>query len=90
MSWRTVIAVLIFVFAVIFMQSVFAGPLFQFGNDLAAQDDDDGNSLDSSAKIENLETVWFDMGIIAVMGIGVWGLARVVRRELTRGGGGGF
>lgn len=90
MSWRTIATVLIVVFAVAIVQAALAAPLNSVlgdlndtgdYSDLDGVDDYNGNSI-----IGGLWSSWMNMGLVAMFGMMVWGVARVVRRELTRGG----
>lgn len=97
MSWKTVATVLIVIFSIALIQSVLAGPTVAILNGLnatgdysdldGADDDWNGNDI-----ITSLAQDWFDMGLVAMFGVIAWGVARVLRRELTRGrnGGGGL
>lgn len=87
MSWRTIAAVLTVIFLISLIQSAMADPLTM----LASAFSDTGTygfaGLDGNAYITGLPSTWFNMGLVAMFGLMVWGLARVVRQELTRGGG---
>lgn len=93
MSWRTAAAVLIVVFAIAVVQAALAGPFTSvqtslnqtgdYGDLEGAGPDYDGNDI-----ITSLIGDWFNMGLVAMFGAMVWGVWRVVRREITRGGGG--
>lgn len=89
MSWRAVAAVLIAVFFYVVLQSAMAGPLVQIGNELNETTEMESEHFDDST-FTSLPRAWFNMGLIGIFLGMVWGLARVVRRELTRGGGGGL
>lgn len=85
MSWRAAAAVLITVFAIVLVQAVLAGPLITFQEDLSATGDYSNEHFDGNSIMEGLPSVWFHMGLIGMFGIMLWAIARVVRRELTRG-----
>lgn len=84
MSWRTAAAVIIAVFALIVVWTVFADPLIEIGN--AFQEFDTSGQFNYDSTIDGLIGSWFDMIIFGVFGLLAWGAWRVVRRELTRGG----
>jgi hypothetical protein len=89
MSWRTAATALVVVFAIAMGQAVLIGPVLQVTSDLndtgdysdleGADDDYNGNEV-----ISSLPGQWLNMGLVAMFGIMAWGIARVVRRELTR------
>jgi hypothetical protein len=89
MSWRTAATALVVVFAIAMAQAVLIGPVLQVTSDLndtgdysdleGADDDYNGNEV-----ISSLPGQWLNMGLVAMFGIMAWGIARVVRRELTR------
>lgn len=91
MSWRTIAAVLIVVFSLALVQSVLAAPFISITSDL--NDTGDYSNLEGvdgyngNTVIDSLMGDWFNMGLVGMFGIMVWGVARVVRNELTRGGG---
>lgn len=90
MSWRTVATVLIVVFLIAVVQSALAGPLVQITsslNDTGDYGDLDGvEGYDGNSVISGMASDWFNMGLVAMFGMMAYGIARVVRRELTRGG----
>jgi hypothetical protein len=89
MSWRTAATVLVVALAIAMAQVVLIGPVLQVTSDLndtgdysdleGADDDYNGNEV-----ISSLPGQWLNMGLVAMFGIMAWGIARVVRRELTR------
>lgn len=88
MSWRTTAAVLIVIVSVVILQSLVADPLIQVLDALAGSGDYSnvaGTGLDGGALITGFAGDWLNMGLILIFGIMAWGIARVVRRELTRG-----
>lgn len=87
MGWRTVAAVMIVVFSMLVVWATMADPLVQISN--AFIDIETSGQLNTDSKINGLVATFFDTILVAVFGILAWGLWRVIRRELTRGGGGG-
>jgi len=88
MSWRTVSVVLIVVASVAILQSLLADPLIQVLNALASSGDYSnvaGTGMNGNTYITGLAGSWLNMGLVLIFGIMAWGLARVLRRELTRG-----
>jgi hypothetical protein len=89
MSWRTAATALVVALAIAMAQVVLIGPVLQVTSDLndtgdysdleGADDDYNGNEV-----ISSLPGQWLNMGLVAMFGIMAWGIARVVRRELTR------
>lgn len=90
MSWKTAATVLIVVFVIAVMQSALAGPAVQIQESLNGTGDysklDGVSGYNGNEVISGLLGSWFDMGLLAMFGVMAWGVARVVRRELTRGG----
>lgn len=89
MSWRTAATLLIIVFVLLLLQATLAGPAVQISDDLNATGDYDNDHFNGNDRITGYVSDWFNMGLVAVFGMMLWGVARVIRRELTRGGGGG-
>lgn len=88
MSWRTTAAALIVIVSVVIVQSLVADPLIRILDKLANSGDYSdvaGTGLDGDALITSFAGDWFNMGLILIFGIMAWAIARVVRRELTRG-----
>jgi hypothetical protein len=85
MSWRTAAAVLIVVFSITLTMAVVAGPLKDFQQGINESGDYSNDHFDGEQTIQDTISSFFDMGLVAVFGIMAWGIARVVRRELTRG-----
>lgn len=88
MSWKATATVLIVVFTIVLIQSTMAGPANQITEDLNATGDYNNEHFNGNELITSYVGDWLNMGLIGMFGIMLWGLARVVRRELTRGGGG--
>lgn len=86
MSWKTAATVLIIVFVIVLLQAVLAGPFVQIQNDLNETGDYSNDYFDGNALITGWISDWFNAGLIGIFGIMTWGVARVLRRELTRGG----
>lgn len=88
MSWRATAAALIVVVSVIIVQSLVTDPLINILESLAGTGDYSnvaGTGLDGGALITGFAGDWLNMGLILIFGIMAWAIARVVRRELTRG-----
>lgn len=89
MSWKTATVVLIVVFAIALAQSALAGPMVQVTDSLNETGDysnlDGVDGYNGNDVITGLVDDWLNMGLIGMFGIMIWGIARVVRRELTRG-----
>lgn len=88
MGWRTVAAVMIAVFAFLAVWVTMADPLVQISNTFI--DIETSGQLNTDSKITSLVDSLFNMILAGVFGILMWGIWRVIRRELTRGGGGGL
>lgn len=86
MSWRVVATVLIVVFSIILLQGVIAGPLTETSERLNESGDYDNEHFDGNQIISSLPGDWFNMGLVAIFGVMLWGAWRVIREELTRGG----
>lgn len=85
MSWRIVATVMIIVFAIVLAQGALAGPLIQTGEKLNQSGDYSNPHFDGNQIIGDMPGHWFNMGLVAIFGIMLWGAWRVVREELTRG-----
>lgn len=88
MGWRTVAAVMIVVFSILAVWATMADPLVQISN--AFIEIETSGQLNTDSKINTLVGSVFNMILVGVFGILAWGFWRVIRRELTRGGGGGL
>lgn len=87
MGWRVIAAVFAVIFLISIVQSTFADALVQFATAMSDTGTYSFGGLDGNAFITGLPGTWFAMGLIAIFGVMAWGAWRVVRRELTRGGG---
>jgi len=85
MSWRTIAAVLIVVFSMLAIWATMADPLVQIAN--AFIDLETSGQFNTDSKINRMVQSFFNMILVGVFGVMAWGIWRVVRRELTRGGG---
>lgn len=90
MAWRTVATVVIVVFVAVLTWTVLADPLVETGEDFKGLDPKDGDQIDPSTRIDEMIGGFFDMFLILVFGVMGWGLWRIFRKEITRGGGGGL
>lgn len=83
MSWKQAAALVSIIFVITLVQSLLAGPIFEFQDSLIAAVDFGSPHFDGASLITGLVSSWFDMGLVAVfLVIGV-AIARVVRKELT-------
>lgn len=83
MSWKQAAALVSIIFVITLVQSLLAGPIFQFQDTLISSVSFGSPHFDGASLIEGLVSSWFDMGLVAVfLVIGV-AIARVVRKELT-------
>lgn len=91
MSWKTATTVLIVIFAIAVAQSILADPAVTIQSSLnetagdVSIDTGPGEDFNGNAHITGILGDWFNMGLIGMFGIMMWGLARAVRRELTKG-----
>lgn len=94
MSWRTIAAVLVVVFTLVMVSTIFASPLVQIMDGLQSSgdygDDEGGHDFDGEQRMEDLQDSWFNMTLLGIFGFMAWGVARVVRKELTRSRRGGL
>lgn len=86
MSWRQAASFLVFVFILVVLQSVLAGPLLELQTSLITSVDFASPHFDGPQLIRGLVSTWFDMGLVAVFFLGGSVVALLVRRELTRQG----
>lgn len=92
MAWRAVAAVCIAVFVLAIVQSALAGPVHDVQTQLNETGDYSdlegaGSDYNGNDVITGLFDDWMHMGLIAMFGLMAWGGWRVIRKELTRGGG---
>jgi len=87
MSWRVITTVFIVVFAALIVWTITADPLRQTGDSIA-EIDDGGGPYDVGSQTDSIIRGFSNMFLVLVFGVLGWGLWRVLRRELTRGGGG--
>lgn len=86
MSWKTAATALIVIFVIVLLQSVLAGPFVQIQEGLNETGDHSNEYYDGNSLITGWVSDWFNMGLVAIFGLMTWAVARVVRKELTRGG----
>lgn len=89
MSARAIAVAIVTVFFIIALQATLAGPITEVSdaiNETGDYSDFGGN--DGNDIITGLPGTWFTMGFIGIFGALLWASWRVLRRELTRGGGG--
>ena len=86
MSWRTAAVVLTVIMAVVVLQAALADPLISVGDQLNDTGDYSNDAYDGNALITSLSKSWINMGTVLIFGIMAYGVATVIKRELTRGG----
>lgn len=86
--WRTIITVVIVVFMILLAQIVLAPPLEDVEEGFNSSGDYSNEHFDGNERITSIVGIWYNMGLIAIAGLSMWGVWRVVRRERTRGRGG--
>lgn len=87
MSWRTVAAALVVVFVILFVQTVAVGPLTSIVDGIQESGDYNSEHLEESM-MDDMLSAWLTSGLIGAFGIMGWALWRILRREVTRSGGG--
>lgn len=87
MGWKTVATVIAVVFVLALTQIVMAGPLASIIGAFDDSGDYENDYFDGNRIMNDLMNDWFTMGLVAIFGVMMWGFARVLRRELTRGRG---
>jgi hypothetical protein len=87
MSWRTIAAVIVFIFTMILLLPMTTIALPDTVNELNSTGDYDSRYLDGNSVMGDMVESVYSGVILAVMGIMAWGFARVVRKEssLLRG-----
>lgn len=91
MAVRTIAVAILAVFFIIALQITLAGPLTEISDSINNTGDySDIGGEDGNAIITDFPGQWFTMGFVAIFGVLAWASWRVLRRELTRGGGGGL
>lgn len=87
MTWRTVAAVMVVIFLIAVIQSIMAGPLVTVSESFNQTGDYDLDGNLNNSFITDLPNAWFNMGLVGMFMFLGWGVARVVRREITQRGG---
>lgn len=85
MSWKTVATVLTVVFAVAVVQATAIGPVHDLEDGFTDNIDYNNEYYSVQDRISGYIDAWINMGLIAIFGMMGWGIARIVRKELTRG-----
>jgi hypothetical protein len=88
MAWKTVATVVIVVTSILLAQMVLAGPLEETETKLNETGNYSNEHFDGNQRITDQLGNWYNMGKVAVFGLMFWGVAWVVRKELTRRRGG--
>lgn len=89
MSWKTAATVITVIFMLVSIWTLAADPLISIGNSFQDTGDNSNEHFDGDSIIDENIGAWFDMILVGVFGLMAWAGYRVLRRELTRGGGGG-
>jgi hypothetical protein len=87
MSWKTAATVIVIVFVIAIGQAALAGPATNVQTSLNGTGDYNNDHFNGNKIITTTLGSWFNMGLVGIFGIILWGFARVIRQELTRGGG---
>lgn len=87
MAWRTAATVMIVVFVATIIWAVTAGPLNAVGNEFQEVAPDD-SAINADGKIDSAIDGYFNLFIVLIGGVLLWGTWRVFRQETTRRGGG--
>jgi len=86
MSWKQAAAFLTVVFVITVIQTAIAGPLVTLQDTLINAVDFGSPHFNGASLIRGIVSSWFQMGLVAIFGLMLVAIARVVRRELTRQG----
>lgn len=88
MGARTIAVAILAIFFIVILQVALIGPLTQVSDSINETGDySDVGGQDGNDIITSFPDQWATMGIIAIFGVILWASWRVLRRELTRGGG---
>lgn len=88
MGARTIAVAMLAIFFIIALQITLAGPFTTVADTINGTGDySDVGGQDGNQIITDLPGQWFSMGFVAIFGTLAWASWRVLRRELTRGGG---
>lgn len=86
MSWKTAATVIIIVFVLLLLQATLAGPMTRTLDSLNETGDYSNEHFDGNSLIPGYISSFFDMILVGVFGMMGWAAARILRREITRGG----
>jgi len=83
--WKTIATVVIVTFTLILIQMVLAPPMEDVETQLNETGDYSNEHFDGNEVITSLLGTWYNMGLVAIAGIMMWGVWFLIRRERTRG-----
>lgn len=83
MATRTILTVIIVIFAATAVWVGLADPLVQLGD--AFKGIETSGQFGKNSLIDTMISSWFNMILVLIFGIMAWGVIRVMRKELTRG-----
>lgn len=87
MGWRAIAVVLTVVFSIVVIQDILADPMISLVDTFVDVGPTNTEYYNGEELMRGYLDNWFWMGIVAIAGVMVWAVARVVRREFTRQGG---
>lgn len=85
MAWRKVATIMIIVFGIAVVQMSMAGPLTSVSQSLNETGDYSNEHFDGNKTITELPVTWFDMGLMGMFGIILWGFWSVIQDEINEG-----
>lgn len=88
MAWKTVAAALTVILAIILLQQAAVGPLTAIVDGVQDSGDYNNEHFQGEQLMDDMVTGWLLSGLVGIFGIMVWALYRLLRREVTRQGGG--
>lgn len=88
MAWKTVAAALTVILAIILLQQAAVGPLTAIVDGVQESGDYDTEHFNGDQLMDDMIGAWLLSGLVGIFGIMVWALYRLLRREVTRKGGG--
>lgn len=88
MAWKTIAAALTVILAIVLIQQAAVGPLTQIVDGVQESGDYNNEHFQGEQLMDDMVQGWLTGGLVGIFGIMVWALYRLLRREVTRQGGG--
>lgn len=90
MAWKTIAAALTVILAIVLLQQAAVGPLTAIVDGVQESGDYNNEYFQGDQLMDDMLSAWLTSGLVGIFGIMIWAVYRLVRREVTRQGGGGL